>query len=376
MFSSKNVRQIAYLMIAGSLFALITAAISLGGKFMQDNLAEQEEVSPTISAIRERGYLKCEISNEVDGLATRDYEAEETGEELSLLTVNDITEGFFRHANGLEADICKAVAVAVLGDASAVAFIASGSNRVQRMRSVAAGERDILLRSTRFHQVNKLESVNFSQIYFLEPIVLASSQADTDLTSQSYSSIRVCATGYNLSGFATQQFSDEHQRDWTLVTESSSTGEHFESFRNLINAYTEGQCDGFTGTWSLLRKHATTKENAKLEGIHLRALGQNYLIPHTAIVNSHDQRWLDVVNAVIWALIDSDIRGFSQAGNPEYIRKGLWTALGLEPTNAGKIIADIGNYREIFERNLGDTTPLSEVNRHYMFKHGMLVTPF
>jgi len=376
MLPSKGVKRVAHLLILTGVVALTTATFSLASKFIQSNFSGIEVVSPTIAAIRERGYLKCEISNEVEGLATRDYEAEETGEELTNLTADDISEGFFRHANGLEADICKSIAIAVLGDVNAVAFIVSGSNRVQRMRAVVKGERDILFRSSIYHHINKLESVNYSEVYFLEPVVLASRQIEEDPTSESYSSIRVCTTGYNLPGLATRRFSDEHQLNWDIITDNPDTEERYESFHNLIDAYSEGQCEGFTGKWSLLQKHVIKNKNHKLEGTQLHALGPNYLLPHTAIVNNSDNRWLDVVNAVLWTLINSDLRGFSKTGNTEYTRERLWSALELDSSNAAKIISEVGNYREIFERNLGDIAPISEVNRHYMFKAGKLFAPF
>ncbi len=131
-------------------------------------------------------------------------------------------------------------------------------------------------------------------------------------------------------------------------------------------AYQEGRCDGMTSDKSQLLGRRTTFPNPEEHIILNTTFSKEPLSP--AVVNN-DSAWFDVVKWVIYALIEAEELGISQANVDEKknsddptikcflgVEGNIGEGLGLTNDFASRVIKQVGNYGEIYNRNLGENS--------------------
>ena len=297
----------------------------------------------TLGVVQARGSLRCGVSTSAIGFA----EPQEDGS-----------------FTGFDADFCRALAAAVLGDASAVEFV--GLTSAERFAVLAAGAVDVLFRTTTWTQSRDTEiGGDFGPTTFYDGqqimgkaefgFTAASTLADVD-------GARLCAN----AGTTTEKNITEGARvvgaEIDLVT-VEGTPEAMDLFR-------QGSCD------------LVTADGSRLFGERFAAIGNGeitegewIIFPATPIskeplgpvYRQNDSQWADIVNWLIYILIIADEKGITSdnieemVANPPDPEAGrflgvgedeLQTKMGLAADAYAQAIRQVGNYNEIYVNNL------------------------
>jgi len=297
------------------------------------------QAGATLDAIKKRGEIACGVSSGVPGFSAAD------------------DKGQWR---GLDVDVCRAIAAAVLGDAAKVKWVPLGSQ--QRFSALQAGEVDILSRNTTWTLTRDASlGISFAAVTyydgqgFLVPkrfkVASARQLKDADICVQSGTT-----TEKNLADY----FRAQGIRVKPVV---------FEKFDASLKAFFNGRCVAYTtDASSLAGIRAGEAPNPDDYVILPELISKEPLGP---AVRRGDEDWLAIVKWVVFALIEAEELGVTRdnadaklkAKDPAAGRllgqgEDLGKTLGLDAQWAYRAIRAVGNYGEIFERNLGAGSPL------------------
>jgi general L-amino acid transport system substrate-binding protein len=309
--------------------AVIAAALTIG---------PQLATAGTLDDVKSRGVLRCVVSTGVPGFAYPD------------------ASGAWK---GFDIDFCRATAAAVLGDASKIKAVTStGKTRFTKLN---AGEGDVLWRNTtitfsrdvgvklRFHGVNYYDGQGF-----LVKKALGVKSAK-DLNGASVCIQTGTTTELNLADY----FHANGMKYEAVTIETND-----EARQN----YTSGRCDVYTTDASGLAATRSTFSDPQNHIVLPEIISKEPLGPAT---RQGDDQWSDIVTWVLNATITAEEKGITQANvdkmksskDPEVLRLlgvegSQGKELGLSNDWAYNIIKSVGNYGEIFERNIGAKTPI------------------
>ena len=309
--------------------AVITAALTFG---------PQVAKAGTLDDVKSRGVLRCVVSTGIPGFAYPD--------------ASGVWKGF-------DIDFCRATAAAVLGDASKIkAVTATGKTRFTKLN---AGEGDVLWRNTtitfsrdvgvklRFHGVNYYDGQGF-----LVKKALGVKSAK-ELNGASVCIQTGTTTELNLADY----FHANGMKYEAVTIETND-----EARQN----YTSGRCDVYTTDASGLAATRSTFSDPENHIVLPEIISKEPLGPAT---RQGDDQWSDIVTWVLNATITAEEKGITQANvdkmksskDPEVLRLlgvegSQGKELGLSNDWAYNIIKSVGNYGEIFERNIGVNTPI------------------
>ena len=291
----------------------------------------------TLEDVQSRGVLRCVVSTGIAGFAQPD--------------ASGVWKGF-------DIDFCRATAAAVLGDANKIEAVTStGKTRFTKLN---AGEGDVLWRNTtitfsrdvgvklRFHGVNYYDGQGF-----MAKADLGVSSA-TELDGATVCIQTGTTTELNLADF----FRSNNMSYEAVPVETGS---------EAVTNYMAGACDVFTTDRSALAARRANMENPDEHVVLPEIVSKEPLGP---LVRHGDNNWGDVVRWTLNALITAEELGVTSANleemskgtnNPEMNRllgsEGtLGEMLGLDAEWAKRAIAVSGNYGEIFENNIGEST--------------------
>ena len=293
----------------------------------------------TLEDVQARGVLNCVVSTGVAGFAYPD----DAGE-----------------WHGFDVDFCRATAAAVLGDPKAIKAVTSTGKT--RFTLLNAGEGDVLWRNTtitfsrdvgvklRFHGVNYYDGQGF-----MVPKGLGVSSAK-ELDGASVCIQTGTTTELNLADY----FHSNGMKYEAVTIETND-----EARQN----YLAGRCDVYTTDASGLAATRSTFTNPDDHVVLPEIISKEPLGPAT---RHGDDQWSDIVTWVLNATVTAEEKGVTSANvdemrssskDPEVLRllgaEGNQGAeLGLEADWAYNIIKSVGNYGEIFERNIGVNTPI------------------
>ena len=307
------------------------------------------------------------------GPATGGLLAEVQARGSVLCGINETVPGFgFLNPDGsrsgFDIDFCRAVAAAVLGDPEAVEFVPLDAQ--QRFTALASGEIDVLIRNTTYTATRDGgEGATFVNTTFYDGQGMMV-RADSGFTvMEDLANTAICV----LSGTTTElnlatRFADI---PYTPLT--------FEDNGVLQPAFVAGQCDGWTSDKSQLAGVRSAFPEAEGGPEALVILEETFSKePLGPAVRDGDSQWAAVIDWVVNVTIIAEELGitadnvdtFTDTDNAE-IRRLLGleiesdsgaavfdAGLGLEPGWSANVIASVGNYGEIFDRNVGPSTPL------------------
>ncbi len=292
----------------------------------------------TLDDVKKRGVLRCVVSTGIAGFAYPD--------------ANGVWKGF-------DIDFCRATAAAVLGDSGKIkAVTATGKTRFTLLNS---GEGDVLWRNTtitfsrdvgvklRFHGVNYYDGQGF--------MVKKSAgiKSATELDGASICIQTGTTTELNLADYF-------HSNNMKYEAVTIETNE--EARQN----YSSGRCDVYTTDASGLAATRSTFSDPENHFILPEIISKEPLGPAT---RQGDDQWSDIISWVLNATITAEEKGVTSANvdamknskDPEILRLlgvegSQGKELGLSADWAYNIIKSVGNYGEIFERNIGVKTPI------------------
>jgi general L-amino acid transport system substrate-binding protein len=293
-----------------------------------------------LQEVRDRGELRCGVNGA--GLAGFGYVGED-GEWA-----------------GFDVDFCRAVAAAVLGDSNAVDF--RGLSAQERFTAVQSGEVDVLIRNTTWTSSRDTSlGLNFAPTTFYDGQGFIVRRDGGINTLADFEGRSICVQ----SGTTTEL----NLADVMSALDVQYTPVIFENAPQATAAYDDGQCDGYTTDKSGL---VAQQQGLRVPDDHVimdATISKEPLGP--AVLHGDDQ-WYDVVKWVVYAIFMAEEFGITsenvdqalESPNPDVRR-----LLGVDPDNVQgigldadamyQVIGQVGNYAEIYDRNLGPDTPFN-----------------
>ncbi len=316
--------------------AALAGAIFLLGALPAE--AQPQAAGPTLAAVRARDVLVCGTSTGAAGFSLPD------------------SRGDYR---GLDADLCRAFAAAILGDATKIRWVPLTSQA--RLPALQSGQVDLLARTTTWTQGrDTANGLNFTAINFFDGqgFMLRRSANITRATELQGASICVVSGSTNELNLA----------DWARTNNVRYQPVVFEQNDEARRSYLAGRCDAYSTDASQLAGLRASFPNPEEHVILADIISKE---PHAPVVRHGDDQWFDIVRWTFFALLTAEELGITQANvdqmlasqNPE-IRRLLGQVgdhgplMGLDRRWAYNAIKAVGNYAEIFERSLGMGSPV------------------
>ncbi|MBW4558156.1 MAG: amino acid ABC transporter substrate-binding protein [Trichormus sp. ATA11-4-KO1] len=290
-------------------------------------------------AIKSRGQLICGVSGEIPG--------------FSFVG----TDGNY---SGIDVDICRAIAAALFDNPDAVEF--RNLSAKERFTALQTGEIDVLSRNTSWI-LSRDTSVGLE----FAPVVFYDGQALMVRKNSGINSLAnlkdkaICVQ----TGTTTEQNLADQMRKRGITYRPVV----FEDVNVTFATYAEGRCDGITADRSALVSRRITLPNPEAHTILDEVISSEPLAPAVA---KGDPTLTSAVKWVVYSLIKAEELGinsqnlaqFATSNDPEIKRflgkeGNLGEGLGLTNDFATRIIKHVGNYGEIYDRNLGPNTKLN-----------------
>ena len=297
--------------------------------------SDNDDEGGTLQTVIDRGELLCGVKDSQPGFGV-------------------VRDGVY---SGFDVEFCKAIAAAVLDDATKVTFVpASAANRFELLSS---GQIDVLIRTTTVTAERDAgRAVDFAQTTFYTGQGFAV-QADSPYNSTAdMEGATICVQ----SGTTTEQNLDDHFNELgfaytPLGGEDQDTQEQFQA----------GRCE----VWTADQSNLASRISAFQDSSEYRVLGQIISKePLAPGVRDNDSEWKDVVNWVVYGLINAEELGVTQANVAAMANEPPSTAIarllgvpfeGSEPANLGfgvdpqfvqRALMAVGNYGDIYERTV------------------------
>jgi len=263
--------------------------------------------------------------------------------------------------SGLDVDTCRAIAAAVLGDAKKVDFVPLNSQ--QRFAALQAGEVDILARNTTWNLTRDASlGFNFTTINYYDGQGFLVPKKIKVTSAKQLKGATICTQSGTTN--------EKNVADWSKANGIAVKTVVFESFEASFKAFFAGRCQAFTTDTSALaglrNKEATNPDDYV---ILPELISKEPLAP---AVRRGDDEWFAIVKWVPNALIEAEEAGITQENidalkatstDPAQQRlvgsgDDLGKLLGLDKDWSYRAIKAVGNYGEIFERNVGPKSVL------------------
>ena len=287
-----------------------------------------------LDLVKERGRLVCASSRTAAGFGFFDEDGDTTGFDI---------------------DLCRAVAAAVLGDANAVEF--RNTIAPERGPALQSGEVDMMSRNTTWTSSRDAQWGNFAQTMFYDGQGFMVRKDLGVSGMMELAGARVCVQQGTTSELNLQDFNNQNNLNLEVIT--------FETSPPTSAAYESKQCDALTTDRSGL---VSTRVGLEDPSAHVILPGTISEEPLGPVVPHGDEQWYDIVKTVMAILIYAEAFGVTSTTVPEAVTgdtamdrlfglEGSYgqESLGLSDTVAQDVIRAVGNYGEIYDRNL---TPL------------------
>ena len=293
----------------------------------------------TLTSIKERGELICGVNVGLTGFAAPDANGNYQGFDVAL---------------------CKAIAAAVLGDASKVKYAPLSSE--DRFKALATGEVDLLARhSTMTYSRDTSLAFDFPAINYYDGQGFMVKKSLGVSSAKELDGASVCVQTGTTTELNLADFFKSNNMDYIPV----NIGDDSEGQRQ----YLAGACDTYTTDASGLAATRATVADPENHIILPEIISKEPLGP---IVRHGDNNWGDIVRWSFYALVTAEEKGITAANinevststqDPEIkrllgIEGDLGPMMGLDNEFAKRAIMASGNYGEIFEANIGASTPI------------------
>lgn len=262
---------------------------------------------------------------------------------------------------GLDVDTCRAIAAATLGDAEATEFVKTTSQT--RFTALQTGEIDVLTRNTTMTYRRDAElGVDFAAITFYDgqgfmvPANLGIS------TVEELDGASICVLPGTTAEQVVESVFSERGLSYTPIV--------FQDAKELASAFFGGRCDAHIQSTSGL---ASTRSTLAPNPADYQILDEVFdKDPMGPVVRQDDARWKNIVTWVVNAMITAEEFGITsenaeemRATGPDSIKillgandSTIGAPLGLSNDWVFDIVSQVGNYGEVFDRNLGAGSPL------------------
>jgi len=309
---------------------------------LQKENADLQKAAPsagkTLDTVRDRGHLLVGVNGGVFGFSMPD------------------DKGVWK---GLDVDTARAIAAAVFGDAEKVKF--SALTAVQRLPALQAKEIDVLCRNTTQTLTREtVNGLNFTQVNFYDGQGFLVPKKLGLKSAKDLGGATVCVLPGTTTEMNAADFFRANKLDWKPVV--------IEQTAELNKAFFAGRCDVLTSDASQLAAQRSVAPNPDDYVLLPEIISKEPLAP---VVRHGDDQWFDIVKWTVQALLQAEEFGITSANVDEMLKSenpaiqrflgvtpGMGKALGLDEKWAYNAIKQVGNYGEIYERNVGPKTPL------------------
>jgi len=329
--------------------------------------APKSEYKPTYSSTFERvvkrGQVICGTNDEFPGFSQEIWNTED----------GDRWEGF-------DVDICRAVAAAMFGDADAIEFtIVNGKTRFEFLID---GTIDVLSATTTFTFTrNVAKKLEFMPTTYYDGQGFIVRKTLGVSSAKQMEGARICFSGTGTAAKNIADFMELHGINYIPVAVPPT--------EKTKNVYKRGDCDMYGTDRSGLASNRLSFSDPDRHMILPEIISKEPLGP---VVKYGDQKWTDIVRWTVYVLfiaeemginsknidsfknhIDPNIQRFMGEKNGKD-HPHLGAKLGLEASWSYNVIKLIGNYKEIYERNVGPDTPIGlERGLNKLYNHGGLL---
>ena len=333
----------------------LVAMVAVLFAFTTETMAAKK--SKTLKNTQKIGFVRCGVSQGLPGFSNADAAGNWTG---------------------VDVDVCRAVAAAVLGDANKVKFTPLSAK--ERFTALTSGEIDILSRNTTWTLSRDADiGLTFVGVNFYDGQgFMVRKDSGITSTSQFKNGISACTN----IGTTTEL----NMRDFFNSKGISYEPVAFEKADEVVAAYDSGRCYTYTTDKSGLAAQRTKMTNPDDHVVLPETISKEPLGP---VVRQGDAVWEDIVRWSLNVMIEAEEYGINSANadmmktseNPQIKRlvgsEGeLGAAFGLDNDWSLRIIKQVGNYGESYKRNIADTGILPDRGPNQIWtKGGLLYVP-
>ena len=334
---------------------LLTALLVACGGEQGDNNTSTE-ANNRLALIKQRGKVICGINGEVPGFSFVNENGEYTG---------------------LDVDICRAVAAALFDDPTKVEFRKLSAQ--ERFTALQTGEVDLLSRNTTM-TLNRdtIVGLDFGPTVFFDGQGIMVTQASNIEQLNDLSGKSICV----LSGTTSEQNLTDTMRQANVTEYIPVVSDDVDA---LYAAYQQGRCEAVTADRSQLVSRRSLFPDSNAHKILDKVISKEPLSPAVA---SGDSAWSDVIRWITYSLMQAEEFGinsenlatFDDTQNPNIRRflgmdEKLGEDMGLPNQFTTQVIKHVGNYGEIYERNIGKPLGLERGQNNLWTQGGLLYSP-
>src|SRR5215213_11133862 len=313
--------------------ALITFAVAAAVA-----VAASAASAQSLNAIKSRGMLNCGGNGTLGGFGLPDAQGNWTG---------------------LDVDFCRALAAAIFNDPTKVKFVALTAK--DRFTALQSGDVDVLARNTTWTSSRDTSlGLNFTAINYFDGQGFLVRKALKVNSALELNDAAVCVQQGTTTELNLADYFRANKMKLKTVT--------FATADEAIKAYDASRCDAYTTDVSGLAGERLRLANSDDHIVLPEVISKE---PLGTVVRHGDDQWFDIVKWTHYAMVNAEELGITQANvdeqkksdNPD-VKRLLGSegkhgeALGLTDDWAYRIIKQVGNYGEAFERNVGQGSPM------------------
>jgi general L-amino acid transport system substrate-binding protein len=292
----------------------------------------------TLDDVKTKGFVQCGVSQGLPGFSNPDDKGNWTG---------------------IDVDVCRGVAAAVFGDATKVKYTPLSAK--ERFTALQSGEVDILSRNTTWTMTRDTSlGLDFTGVTYYDGQGFMVRKALGVKSARELSGASVCTNTGTTTELNVADYFRANNMKYEVVA--------FEKADEVVAAYDAGRCDVYTTDQSGLYAQRLKLKDPKEHVVLPEIISKEPLGP---VVRHGDNQWGDIVRWTLNAMINAEELGVSSknvdqmkgSDNPEVKRLlgaegSFGEAIGVSNDWAFNIVKQVGNYSEIFEANVGVSTPL------------------
>ena len=302
-------------------------------------VAKPAMAGPTLDKIKQAGQFSCGVQTGLAGFAQPD------------------SSGAY---SGFNVDICKALSAAIFGDPNKVKYVPLTAQ--QRFTALQSGEVDILSNNTTWTLTRDTDlGFNFAPVVFFDGQGFMVAKKLGVKSAKELNGATVCVQPGTTTELNLADYFRANKMEYKPVV--------IEKLDEVTAAFFGGRCDVFTTDASGLA--ATRLGRASNPDDYVILPERISKEPLAPVVRHGDDQWHDIVDWVVYALMQAEESGITKANVDDMLKSddpsikrmlgvtpGMGKALGLEENWAYNAIKQVGNYGEIFDRNIGASSPL------------------
>jgi general L-amino acid transport system substrate-binding protein len=301
--------------------------------------AAPAQAGPTLEKVKQAGGLTCGVPTGIPGFAQPDNQGKYAG---------------------FDVDICRAISAALFGEPDKVKYVPLTAQ--QRFTALQSGEVDILSNNTTWTLSRDTQlGFNFGPVVFYDGQGFMVPKKLNVKTAKELNGATICVQPGTTTELNLADYFRGNKMEFKPVV--------IEKLDEIYAAFFSGRCDVMTGDGSALAAQRIGRASNPEDYVVLaERISKEPLAP---VVRHGDEEWHDIVDWVVYAMMDAEEKGITQKNVDEMAKSeapdikrmlggtpGMGKALGLDEKWAYNAIKLVGNYGEIFDKHLGLGSPL------------------